>query len=136
VPSLQKLYLSYDDLTEYQFANECLGGWDHWQTILGSPNEFLQKAIVVWRTELEVKLKAEAFRRIKEEAEADGRNGFAANRYIIERSWAGDFAKPKPRAESKPRGRPSKDEIKSAAAAIALKNKQVEDDFDRLFPNE
>jgi hypothetical protein len=133
-PSLHQLYLTYEDLTEYQFASECLGGWDHWQTILGSENERLQDAIKVWRAELEIKLKSQAFQRIKEEAEADGRNGFAANRYLIERSWAGDFSKPKPQ-EKNSRGRPSKQSIQDAAAAIALDNKQVNDDFDRMFTN-
>jgi hypothetical protein len=130
--SLYQLYLGYDDLTEYKFAKECLGGWDHWQTILNSGNERLLDAIATWRSELEAKLKSDAFDRIKNEAEADGRNGFAANRYIIERSWAGDFIKPKPKEEKK-RGRPSKQEVSAATAEIIQSNKQINNDFERLI---
>lgn len=130
-PSLQNLYLSYNDMTEYSFAKECLGGWDHWQTILSSGNERLLDAIASWRAELEAKIKFEAFERIKNEAEADGRNGFAANRYLIERSWAGDFSRPKPKEEAKKRGRPKKQEDHSYEIAQAAK--QINRDFDRLF---
>lgn len=131
LPSLHQLYLGYNDMTEYSFAKECLGGWDHWQTILNSGNERLLDAIATWRSELEAKIKFEAFERIKNEAEADGRNGFAANRYLIERSWAGDFSKPKPKEEKK-RGRPPK--VKDDAYKVVADNKQVNTDFDRLFP--
>lgn len=133
-PSIQQLYLGYDDLTEYLFAKECLGGWDHWQTILNSGNERLLEAIATWRAELEAKIKYEAFLRIKEEAEADGRNGFAANRYLIERSWAGDFSKPKPKEEKK-RGRPSKQEVNAVANELVQTNRQINSDFERLISN-
>lgn len=133
LPSIQRLYLTYDDLTEYQFACECLGGWDHWQTILASESSKLQKAIGVWRAELEIMLKCQALSRIKNEAEADGRNGFAANKYLVEKAWAGEFSKGK---EPNRAGRPSKQAIKDAAAKIAFDSKIVDDDFDRLFPAE
>lgn len=132
-PSIQRLYLSYDDLTEYPFASECLGGWDHWQSILASENSKLQKYIAIWRAELEIKLKSQALRRIKEEAEADGRNGFAANKYIVEKAWAGEFSKGK--EPTRGAGRPSKQAIKDAAARIAIDEKITDSDFDRLIGN-
>lgn len=135
LPSLHQLYLQYEDLTEYQFSRECLGGWDHWQEILQSDKEKLHQYINTWRSELEIKLKSQAFKRIINEAEADGRNGFAANKYVIERSWAGDFSKPKPRQNESKRGRPSKQEVSQKAFDIASETKAVKEDFDRLFPS-
>ena len=136
-PSLHQLYLTYNDLTEYQFAKECLGSWDHWQTILSSERDKIHRFVNIWRSELEIKLKSDAFSRIQEEALADGRNGFAANKYIIDRAWAGEFSKGKPKDDiTRGPGRPRKEDIKKAALDIALSAQQTDNDFDRIVGKE
>ena len=126
-PSLKKLYLEFKDLTEYEFATKYLGGWDHWQHLLQQP--WFSDHVLKWRTELELKLQAEALKRVLDEAEADGRNAFAANKLIISKGYV-----PK-QTEVNRRGRPSKDEIRKAAAEEAFNVESVEEDLKRLDIN-
>lgn len=125
-PSLKRLYLAEGDLTEYSFANKYLGGWDHWQFLLQS--EWFIPHAQKWRTELELKLTSEALVRIREEAEADGRNAFAANKFLVSQGIS-------KKAEPSRRGRPSKDEIKRAAAEQAFSEQSITEDLKRLELN-
>lgn len=123
-PSLRRLYLECADPTEYQFATAFLGGWDHWQVL--SNADWFQPHIQKWRSELEVRLQSEAIQRIKDEAMADGRNGFAANRFLVSQGWISK------KAEPNRRGRPSKEEIRKIAVQEAFNERTIEDDLKRL----
>ena len=59
-PSLKKLYLEEGDVTEYQFANKYLLGWEHWKKI--TENLAIFKHIRSWREELELRIRSEALR--------------------------------------------------------------------------
>jgi len=123
-PSLKQLYLKAADLTEYTFATTYLGGWDHWQALLECA--WFLPLVLKWRTELELKLTSEALVRIREEAEADGRNAFAANKFLVSQGISR-------KAEPSRRGRPSKDEIRKIAVEKANELSNVETDFDRIM---
>jgi hypothetical protein len=123
-PSLRRLYLETSDPTEYQFALKHLGGWDHWQLLVNA--EWFQPYLTKWRTELEIKLQSEAIQRIKDEAEADGRNGFAANKFLVQQGWVSR------KVEPSRRGRPSKDEIRKIAVQEAFNEKTINEDLQRL----
>lgn len=125
VPSLKRLYLEEADLTEYTFATKYLGGWDHWQVLLAS--DFVRPHVDKWRTELELKLKAEALKRMIDEAVADGRNAFAANKFLVSNGWVDK------KAEPQRRGRPSKADVKAEALRIAQQTDSVDEDFERLM---
>jgi hypothetical protein len=120
--SLYRLYLGHLDPTEYDFANTHLGGWDHWQRLLEC--DWFQPYVERWRTELELKLKAKAFKEIREEAEAGTKNSFSANKWLIANGWAPNR-----------RGRPSKSEIKAQAVQIAQGDHRVAEDLKRLEIN-
>lgn len=126
-PSLKRLYLETLDPTEYEFAKTYLGGWDHWLALQNST--FFQPHLLKWRTELELKLKSDAFKRMREEAEADGRNAFAANKFIASQGWIDKTAEPSRR------GRPSKIEIQKAAREAAQEQSSVDEDAKRLDLN-
>lgn len=96
-PSLKKLYLEMEDVTEYEFATTYLVDWPHWQRCCN--NSSIKKHIDQWRQELELKLRARALREMV--AMADKGN-FNAAKFIAGKEW-----------ESK-RGRPSKVEVEAA----------------------
>lgn len=117
-PSLYRLYMEMEDLTEYEFANKHLDGWKHWEML--SSALWFRPFIVRWRKELELKLKARALREIMEEAASGGKHAFQANKYLIEKGWV-----EKPEGK---RGRPSKNEILQEA----LSPSDVSEDLERI----
>jgi len=126
VPSLYKLYMDCEDLTEWEFAQAHLDSFEHWEMICDC--NWFKPIVERWRRELALKLKAKALRRLMIEAESDTKNSFQANRFIIEKGWAGEETK-----GATKRGRPSKDEIRKATVAIVQSNNRVDEDFERLF---
>lgn len=81
-PSIKKLYLAYEDPTEYDFANKYFVSWNHWQRICD--NVILRKHIDEWRQELELKIRSQAIRDIMSNS-ADG--SYQASKYLAERGW-------------------------------------------------
>lgn len=126
LPSLYKLYMAMEDLTEYEFAITYFESWDHWQTIAKSV--WMKEHLSKWRSELEIKLKSMAVKEMIKEATLGGRNAFQALRWIIDKGWI-------EKAQGPGRGRPSKDEIRAAALEAAFSDNQVKDDIKRLGIN-
>ena len=107
-PSLRRLYLEEMDISEYEFANKYLWGWEHWQRICA--NKMLLEEIDKWREELEVKARAMALRSIL----VGSLGSFNAAKWVADGKW-----------KEQKRGRPTKDEVegerkKRAAAADEL----------------
>lgn len=123
-PSLRRLYFLEEDLTEYLFAVKYFDSWAHWQRICEC--KWFKPYIEAWRTELEIKLKAEALRSIIEESRLGGKNSYNAKQYLIAKGWI-----PKD-IETNRRGRPSKQDILNEASRQALANYKIEDDLKRL----
>jgi hypothetical protein len=121
-PSLYRLYMETDDPTEWKFATTYLDGWDHWEKLCES--SWFKPYVARWRKELFLRLQSKALARIIAESKSSSKESFAANKYLLERSWEGK--------ESKGRGRPSKDQVKAAAQAIAVSHAQIDDDYERL----
>lgn len=124
-PSLYRLYLEKEDLTEYDFANSYLDGWEHWEMLTNCT--WFKPYVERWRKELSLKLKARALNRLKAEAASSSKNAFLANKYLIEKGYVESEGK------SSGRGRPSKDEIQAAANEIAITDRRIQDDYDRLI---
>lgn len=110
-PSLKKLYLEHEDLTEYDFACTHLLGWQHWQRLC--KNKQVRKHIDLWREELELKIRSAGLRAIVESA-LDEEGGFQAQKYLADKGW-----------EKVGVGRPKKDTTIADAKEQAL----LEDDF-------
>lgn len=123
-PSLYRLYLEKEDLTEYDFANSYLDGWEHWEMLTNCT--WFKPYVSRWRKELSLKIKAKALSRLKAEAASSSKNAFVANKYLVEKGWVDSEDKPS-------RGRPSKDEIKAAANEIAITDRRIADDYERIL---
>lgn len=84
--SLKRIYLEIADPTEYQFAIEVFGNWNHWLAITNSG--ILMEYITKWREELEVKLASQAIRAMINTASTEGSKGTTAAKYVAERGWS------------------------------------------------
>lgn len=119
-PSLYKLYMEVADPTEYVFATTHLHDWKHWIAL--STADWFQPYVERWRSELELKIKSMALRRMIDDSASGGRDGQSAAKFILEKGWA-------PKNE---KGRPSKQDIREAADRIASDGSQVDNDLERL----
>jgi len=111
-PSLKRLYLEMEDPTEYEFANRYLLNWKHWQRLY--QNQQLRPHIDEWRDELDLKLRAQAFRDMVSLSVSEGGN-FSATKWLADRGW-----------DKRAAGRPSKSE-KEKDQRI---NDRILEDFD------
>jgi len=94
-PSLKKLFLEMEDVTEYEFANTYLLGWNNWKRL--NKNKLMTKHFEEWREELELRLRAQGIRAIIDQSADD--KGFQAAKYLAEKGW-----------DKRTAGRPSKNE--------------------------
>ena len=110
-PSLRQYYLDIADPTEYQFAKQCLLGWDHWKRICD--NKDIAKEVDKWRDELEVALRSEGILAIVDATTTEGGN-FQAAKWLADKGW-----------EKQRVGRPSKADLDREKRI----NQRVEDGF-------
>jgi hypothetical protein len=120
-PSLKKLYLDYSDTTEYLFAKDFFEDLDHWNILVSMP--FFVPYITKWRTELELKLKAEALQAILKEAR-EGK--YDAHKFFATKAWIDKEQDPRRR------GRPTKADIDKTARELAFLASDVDDDLKRI----
>jgi hypothetical protein len=114
-PSLRKLYLQMSDPSEYEFANTYLYSWEHWCRICA--NTALYKDIEAWQEELEIKLRAEA---IKKMLALD--SNFNAIKWAADGHW------------NVRRGRPSKKEVERDKSIRQKAVNELEEDGARILP--
>jgi len=117
-PSLKKLYLAEEDPTEYFFADKYLLGWQHWKRIC--KNVVLSKYIEDWREELELKLRAQAVRALRDMTASENGN-FQAAKFLADRGW-----------DKRGAGRPSKAELERRAAIGERVDEEFAADIKRL----
>jgi len=129
-PSLYRLYMDLADPTEWDFANLYFEDYDHWTMITESP--WFKPVIQRWRKELDLKVRAQALRAIRELAGQDGKDKLAANRFLVEKGYVASYEAPSRRSRA---GRPSKDEIKQEAEKLFSSSREIEEDFNRLSDN-
>ena len=116
--SLRKIYVELMDPTEYTFAVEYLGGWEHWQKMCA--NAALGKEIDKWRDELEVKLRSQAVRSLMVTAVTEGAKGTTAAKWLADRGWL------------EKRGRPSKAEKEKRLKQDSHIKAEYEEDLERV----
>ena len=126
-PSLSKIYLEEEDLTEYDFAEKYLGGYPHWEKLLASP--MISPYIKDWRKRLDLKMRAKALNRIKKKAESpEDKESFQANKFILSGQW-------RTAEEKSAVGRPTKAKIKEEADRIIKEQSVFDEDYDRIMNN-
>jgi hypothetical protein len=116
-PSLKKLYLEYEDPTEYAFVQEYLSGWSQWKQLCN--NQQTLKFINEWREELELKLRSQAIRDMIDQS-ADG-GSFQASKWLADRGW-----------DKRAAGRPSKQEQQKEQRVKEKISNEFNDDAARL----
>lgn len=116
--SLKKIYMEVNDPTEYLFAIEAFGeeGWEQWQKL--SKAGWFQPYIESWRDELEIKMRAEGVRKMRDLANSGNKD---AAKWVAEGGW-----------DKKAAGRPSKAQIKAEAKKRAGIKDDIADDAARL----
>ncbi len=127
VPSLYRLYMELGDLTEYEFATKYFYNWDHWKQLCTL--EWFIPHVARWREELDLKTKAEALKRIRQEAQdPKGKNTFSANKILIDRSWENS----KPKAPARKAGRPTREEVQGELKREVNEAKILNEDWQRV----
>lgn len=122
-PSLKRLYLEEEDITEFDFANKYFDGFEHWERFANSPRT--KPYVDQWRKELVLKIKARCLKGIIHDAVKD--NKYEANKFLITNGWVDKDTEGK-----KVRGRPSKEEIKQELYRQAEVEKELEEDLNRI----
>lgn len=117
-PSMRAIYLSYNDPTEYDFAMDTFGSWDHWMHLCEST--WFKPFISKWREEMEVRFRSKAVQAILKSATEDGAKGTAAAKYIAEKGW------------ERRAGRPSNIEKAKQAKVEALMTNEIDSDAERM----
>lgn len=124
LPSLKQLYLQHRDPTEYQFAMNVLGSWQHWEILCGL--SWFAPYVAEWRSELAVLLQSEAAKAalgVLSDNAAPAATKMQAARYIADQGWQPKQGK----------GRPKKSDIERAAREEARHTKVVEEDYKRIL---
>jgi hypothetical protein len=124
-PSLYRLFMEFEDVTEWEFAQAYMDGWEHWQMLCACT--WFKPYVTRWRQELELKLKAKALKAIRAEAEGEGKMSYAANKFLMEGGWKEKDTSAKPG-----RGRPVKDNSEKEAILEKEAKLRVNEDFERL----
>jgi hypothetical protein len=122
-PSLYRLYMELEDLTEYEFANKYLDGWEHWEMLCKC--DWFKPYVERWRKELHLKISARALRKIKAEAQTTSREAVNCAKYLLEKGWV-------PKEQ---RGRPSKQEVEKEKKRIIELEGSLDEDFKRIIVN-
>lgn len=116
--SIKRLYVATGDPTEYKFATECLGGWNHWKRLLNKTS-LLHPYIEEWREELEVKMRSAGVARMI----SNSYESPTAAKWLAEKGWV----------EKRTAGRPSKAEIAGEKKQKASVKSVIESDLERLM---
>jgi len=123
--SLYRLYMEMEDLTEWEFANTYLDGWEHWELL--TKCTWFKPFAERWRKELELKIRGRALLQIRLEAAIeDAKTQYSANKLLLEAGWK-DKETP-----AQKRGRPSKEEIKKEADYQAESIQRLKTDSKRI----
>lgn len=117
--SLKNAFLSCEDPTEYDFANQYLGGWSHWKELQDVKG--IAPLVEEWREEKSVMLKSIGQKRMIAMAkQADA--SFQAAKWLADEGWK----------EKQTKGRPSKAQVNQAAKEAAAKKGRHTGDLARL----
>lgn len=113
LPSLYLLYMQCEDPYEYTFVMKHLCDWEHWQLLC--EKEWFKPYVERWRKELELSIKAKALAQLINESTKPTREGLSAAKFLLEKGWV----------EKPAKGRPSNDDIATAAKQIAQEKQDV-----------
>lgn len=124
-PSLYRLYLELEDVTEYEFAKTYLDGMPHWRKLCKC--SWFKPLLEEMRGDLQLKLQSRAIRGIAQEAASEeSRNKFSALKYLADKGYVNT------KDEKAKRGRPSKEEIEQEKKQILSEDTELNEILQRL----
>lgn len=120
--SLRRLYVESLDPTEYTFSQRAFGSWRHWSRIRDL--NWFAPFYTEWKTELDVRLRSIGATQLRKlaEGEATLSNPTAAKYFADGSYWP----------QQKKRGRPSSSEVAGERKRLALADKELDDDLQRI----
>src|SRR3990167_11388569 len=127
LPSLKRLYIESEDVTEYDFATRYLDGYSHWKSL--AETTWFAPIVADWREELKLKLKARYLKEIREIAKESGREKYIANKTLLEST---EKALQRFKTLGRPRG--SGKEVKPLESSL-IEDTAITTNFDRIFNN-
>lgn len=121
VPSLRRLYLSYDDPTEYKFAVDVFKSTYHWKYLC--KRKWFQPYLEEWRLTLGEKLRQTGIERLVEIAKgSDPKLALGAAKWLAESGWK----------ERREKGRPSEAKVEQEVKREADIERIYREDAARL----
>lgn len=123
-PSLYKLYLKLEDLTEFEFANKYFESYEHWKIICQT--DWFHSYIAGWREELELKIRAKALTSLINRMEGDP----ITAKYLLDKNWVEKLHEKNPVVNL--RGRPSKQDIKNHLTLITNEKILDQENYERI----
>lgn len=93
LPDLHAIYMQCEDPTEYDFAMEAWGSWEHHEHMIASCKWFMDY-LTKWRSELQVQMKSQAIKALMKVATTDGNRGITAAKYISDFGWEKKAGRP------------------------------------------
>jgi hypothetical protein len=126
-PSLYELYMAEDDILEHDFARKYFESYAHWCIICES--WWMRDIVAQWREELSIRIKSDALKIIRAEADAGTKYAYPAAVYLTKEGWKQPAKVERTNGKV---GRPSKAAIAEEAARLAMEQHDYADDLKRL----
>lgn len=115
VDEARKLFIATKDPTGITFADEYLGGYEHWKALLNCRS--LELEMASWKEEMEVRLRSEGLKNIH----AMAKESFQASKLIMEGKW-----------DDRKAGRPSKAEVEKNIRVESKMKQEFNKDIARI----
>jgi hypothetical protein len=129
--SFKKIYMSFEDTTEYDQAIALVGSMAHWErlTTANRVKDLIQEC----REEHKARTKSRALKRIMEFADNSPSDAvrYQAQKFLVKEGYA--LMEPEEAKTPGKRGRPSKAEIDGNLKAMTAEEKQIMDDYNRVL---
>lgn len=126
-PSLYKLYMHTADLTEWNFAEWYMDGWEHWEMLTNCT--WFKDYVTRWRKELEIKVRSAALADIILTAQTSTKDSFGANKLLLSGGWKSPEER---KEEGRKVGRTTKNAINKQADLIVREKNDINKDFIKL----
>jgi hypothetical protein len=91
-PSLHRLYVESNDITEARFVADHLYDWQQWEQLANSHT--YRDEIARWRTDLKAKITGELVDSLLEDAKSSSRSSKSSAKYLVDRLTKGKRGKP------------------------------------------
>lgn len=118
---IKKVFMGYKDPTEYAFAMAVFNSWDHWKKLQNNKN--LTCHFNSWREELEIALRSEGIRTLRNMTSRNDSTGYNAAKFLAEKGWEKDARGKRKTVKDKDRD--------SRIVAEAIKS--IDDDLARIM---